>query len=278
MNGDQETYDLESQASPHAGQAAQLGLLLRKAREARGLGIDEVVQALKFGRRQIEALEANDLAALPGNVFVRGSIRSYARFLKIDPEPLLDLLAQDVPVVEADVRPPENMGRASPRRGIRQIPPLVGVSVVLLLLAAGLVAWHLFGQTTVDDIRTADGSEAVPKTTGEQVTTVPAAPIAASDARGAVSAPASTVPVASLAGQRGLALTFRGTCWVEIRDASQQIILTGQFDEGSRQTVAGKPPFQLVLGSAANVDLAYDGRPVDLKPHTRAEVARLTLE
>jgi cytoskeleton protein RodZ len=42
--------------------------------------------------------------------------------------------------------------------------------------------------------------------------------------------------------------------------------------------VSGKPPFQIVIGNAAKVELRYDDRQIDLKPYTRAEVARLTLE
>lgn len=280
MNGDRVTDDLDRQAPPNGGQAAQLGLLLRKAREARGLSIDDVVQALKFSRRQVEALEASNLAALPGSVFVRGSIRSYARFLRIDPEPLLDLLAADLPLVQPDVRPPENMGRASPRRGIRQVPPLVAASAILLLLAAGLIAWHVLGPAMIVEVPSSTPPEPASATTGEQASAVaPAMPSSVPAGRTPAPMVASApVPASPQAEQRGLALTFRGKCWVEIRDASQQVLLTGQFEEGARQSVSGKPPFQLVLGSAANVDLAFDGRPIDLKPHTRAEVARLTLE
>jgi cytoskeleton protein RodZ len=41
--------------------------------------------------------------------------------------------------------------------------------------------------------------------------------------------------------------------------------------------VRGRPPFELVIGNAAHVRLTYDGNPVDLEPHIRGEVARLTL-
>ncbi len=265
----------EDASSSRERPAAKLGLLLRKAREARGLSIDDVVQTLKFSKRQVEALEASDLASLPGNVFVRGFIRSYARYLKIDPEPLLELLADEVPLVQPDVRPPENMGRAGPTRGIRRIPPLVGISVVLLLVAAGMIAWHLAGPQTRTTVPSVSGNgaspvEERPVVPGPQVAGVPAR----EDAGPTVTASQADAP----ADQKTVVLAFRGKCWVEVRDASRQVILTGQFEEGAQQSVSGTPPFQLVLGSAAHVDLIYEGRPVDLKPHTRAEVARLTLE
>ena len=48
--------------------------------------------------------------------------------------------------------------------------------------------------------------------------------------------------------------------------------------KGTTQVIEGHPPFQLVVGNASNVRLQYDEQAVDLRPHTRVEVARLTLE
>jgi cytoskeleton protein RodZ len=63
------------------------------ARQERGIGLPEVAQQLKFGLRQLEALEADRFDELPGGTFARGMVRSYARLLKVDPEPLLARIA-----------------------------------------------------------------------------------------------------------------------------------------------------------------------------------------
>jgi cytoskeleton protein RodZ len=47
---------------------------------------------------------------------------------------------------------------------------------------------------------------------------------------------------------------------------------------GSTQSVSGPPPLDLVIGNAADVTLTWKGKRVDLAPHTRQNVARLTLE
>ena len=73
--------------------AGGVGAELSAARQERGLGLQEVAQQLKFGLRQLEALEADRFDQLPGGTFARGMVRSYARLLKIDPEPLLARLA-----------------------------------------------------------------------------------------------------------------------------------------------------------------------------------------
>lgn len=66
------------------------GELLRKAREARGLALEGVAEATRIARRHLEALERSDLDALPAGPFGKGYVRSYAKLLGIDPEPILE--------------------------------------------------------------------------------------------------------------------------------------------------------------------------------------------
>src|SRR5574341_690128 len=70
-----------------------VGQELAAAREARGLALADVAQSLKFAQRQLEALEQERFDALPGAPFAKGMVRSYARLLKLDPEPLLERVA-----------------------------------------------------------------------------------------------------------------------------------------------------------------------------------------
>ena len=69
-----------------------VGAELARVREERGLALTDVAQQLKFGARQLEALEQERFEQLPGGTFVRGMVRAYARLLKIDAEPLLGRL------------------------------------------------------------------------------------------------------------------------------------------------------------------------------------------
>ena len=74
--------DLPSPAAPYEPPSA--GAELRAAREAAGLTIDAVAQQLKLAPRQVQALEDDDFAQLPGRTFVRGFLRNYARLLHLD--------------------------------------------------------------------------------------------------------------------------------------------------------------------------------------------------
>nr|HQU89136.1 DUF4115 domain-containing protein [Denitromonas sp.] len=75
-----------------------------------------------------------------------------------------------------------------------------------------------------------------------------------------------------------LVFRFGKESWVEVRDASGEIIYSRTNRAGSVQEVSGKPPYRLVVGNAKSVELEYAGKPVDLAPHTNVSVARLTLE
>jgi cytoskeleton protein RodZ len=272
-------YIESASVSEHTAVVPSLGLLLRKAREARGLAVDDVVHALKFGARQIEAIEADRMDSLPGSVFVRGLIRSYARFLKLDPEPLLGLLDANTPIQAPDIRAPENMGNAGPRGGLLQIPPLVALSILLLLGAAAMIGWHFFG-AGADNIRMSfENSRPVAKELKSDEPVKPEVVSRQANVEQPATAPLPEAPAVPVmpTDTRRLSFDFHGQSWIEVKDASGLVILTGIYTSGN-QSVAGRPPFEIVIGNAAVVTMVDEGHPVDLKAYTRAEVARLTLE
>lgn len=94
-------------------------------------------------------------------------------------------------------------------------------------------------------------------------------------------APASVRGATSLTilepGAATLLLSYQGPSWTEIRDRSGQLVISRLVAPGSVEPVKGAPPFDVVLGNAHVVTLVYRGKSVDLSPHTRQNVARLTL-
>ncbi|MCL4267078.1 MAG: DUF4115 domain-containing protein [Anaerolineae bacterium] len=68
----------------------ELGHILREARETKGLTLQEVQAETRITVRYLDALENGDYDRLPTPVHVRGFLRNYARFLGLDPQPLLD--------------------------------------------------------------------------------------------------------------------------------------------------------------------------------------------
>ena len=78
------------------------GAELAVERELQLMTIEQVATQLNLAPRQIVALEEDNFAALPGMASVRGFIRSYAKLLKLEPEPLLaKITLESVAVVQS---------------------------------------------------------------------------------------------------------------------------------------------------------------------------------
>ena len=116
---------------------AGIGEALRSTRERRGLSIDDVARDTRISPRFLEALEAEQFDELPAPVYVRGFLRSYASYLKIEAQPLLDhLVGGDVTAPTAaggyvGRQPRSDAGSTLPRRndpfqrrGVVSAPPL----------------------------------------------------------------------------------------------------------------------------------------------------------
>jgi cytoskeleton protein RodZ len=63
---------------------------LREARERRGLSLRQIANATKHSMITLEALERNDIERLPGGIFSRGVVRSYALEVGLDPEQAIE--------------------------------------------------------------------------------------------------------------------------------------------------------------------------------------------
>lgn len=271
--------DASMAPAPEAGTppvSTTLGSQLRQAREALGFSVADVVQVIRFSAHQIEAIERDDYASLPGATSARGLVRNYAKFLKLDPQPLLILLEPAVPVPEADVRPPSNMGVAE-QVSLRERVPVhfLGMAATLAILA--LAGFWYFGsepETTVVSRPSVPAPSQPLAPSADAASSAPPAatppPTAAVTAVG--EAPSSAIPVA------GLRIEFDDRSWIEIRDATQKVVLVGEYAAGTRHNVDGKAPFQLWIGRASGVRVYMGERAIDLKPHTREEVARFTLD
>ncbi len=262
--------------------ANSVGKLLREARESRGLSVEAVADILRFSEKQIHHIESDNYGALPGATLVRGFIRGYAKFLRLDPQQLLDQLDSQVPVETSDIRPPSNIGLAGQDAGKESVSPravLIAAAVMLLAVIGGF----LFTQMDEASIPVAQEPAPVmppPATVGDTL----AAPMVTAQDTPSVASPSDTVgssaassPAAG-ASTTALVIEFDDLSWIEVRDASQNVIFVGEFPKGTRQVVEGKAPLALWVGRASVVRATYKGAAVDLKSGSREDIARVTLD
>ncbi|MDO8346640.1 MAG: helix-turn-helix domain-containing protein [Rugosibacter sp.] len=257
------------------------GAVLRATREARGLSVADVAQAIRFSVRQIDALECDDYLGFPSATLLRGFIRSYAKLLKIDAESLLALLEPAMPTA-ANVRPPDDFGAAEQPGWLPNMKAkLLLAGLLVLIVLAVVLRFSPLESGSVPPMPIPPPKAAVPLvTTAPASTVVPAVPALPAVPVPAVPASAGAPPPAPppAMAASGLRVELTDRSWIEIRDATKTIVLSGEFPAGTRQNVAGKPPFHIWIGKAAGVRVFMGERNIDLQPYTRAEVARLTVE
>lgn len=84
----------------------EIGHILREARENKGLLLEQVQDRTRISVRYLAALESGRYDTFPTPVNARGFLRNYARFLGLDPQPLLDrfqsVQGQGLPIPSAD--------------------------------------------------------------------------------------------------------------------------------------------------------------------------------
>jgi cytoskeleton protein RodZ len=122
-----------------------VGAALRRAREIRGITLDEAARDTKLRSEQLEALEGESFEDLGDAVYARAMLRTYAQYLGLKPDRVLSVYAKHGEEV-APPEPPGKLGRverglAASRVRDNQKFLLVAAAVVLVaLIGFGLVS------------------------------------------------------------------------------------------------------------------------------------------
>lgn len=285
--------------SPSEAIEPSVGQILKSAREERELSAEVVAEKLKLTIRQLSAIEADDYAALPGNTFVRGFVRNYARLLGLDAQPLLEKLATMLPQERVQAAMPYVGDATALNSSVFLVRhgagwPLWVTSILGLVLGVGAVFWYLQQPPAPDmsmvapvgEIVTVQPSEVASEPDMvEAASETAAAPVVlltlentpASAAETALAGVASApLGVASAPGAVRVVAEFDS--WVQVVDADGQVLLSQLMRQGMEQSFSGKAPYRVKIGNAPKTQLFYRGQRVDLAPYTRADVATLELK
>ncbi|MBK8985521.1 MAG: helix-turn-helix domain-containing protein [Chloroflexi bacterium] len=96
----------------------ELGHILREARETKGFTLEDVQEEIRINAKYLKSLESGDYNALPTPVHARGFLRNYARYLGLDPQPLLDRYESTLSRLPTKAAAPTN-GSSS-----KKLPPI----------------------------------------------------------------------------------------------------------------------------------------------------------
>jgi cytoskeleton protein RodZ len=275
-----------------------VGAELARAREERGLALTDVAQQLKFGARQLEALEQERYDQLPGGTFVRGMVRAYARLLKIDAEPLLGRIsdrfdAPDSNRLAARYKQPVPFSDGTRKSTFIYLGASLGV-----LIAAGAIAWQWYREHNARQAPLAAAPKAAAPAARPAPAPTPPPPVAESKTSEKVAVPPKekSIPVAEKvertespvkqtalvqkpipAGVHRIVFQCEEEAWLEVKDANGRQLLSSLNPPGCERVVQGRGPFELVIGNASHVRVMHNDRPLDLQPHTKQDIARFTI-
>jgi cytoskeleton protein RodZ len=259
--------------------AANFGTFLRQAREKRGVSLQQVATTTKISARMLESLERNDPSKLPGGIFSRAFVRSYAREVGLDPEVAVERFVAAFPDrTTTDATPnatmyddPETF--QSRRRVAMTFLQLLGVSLVLLVI---VVIYYSLRPKAADPVRAIPEATQAPRTTppppvmnqAQPLTTAPgsasgAPPGAGTDPAPATESPAPAGPSASAAATDAplsIEIAASGACWLVLTvDGARVVARTLESGEHVRYPV--RSFVTINAGNAGALSLTLNGKP-----------------
>ncbi len=248
----------------------------------------------------LTAIETGNTGEIP-SVYLRGHIRNYARFLGMNPSSLEEQM-EHVQGAEPEV---QTVFTVKTRRGTAE-KWLKASSYLAASALIATLAWQFTHQAvrfSQGDPQQADAAAMPPdaaeraalQNTSEsrQANTHLNASIASAEVLGengglrgdsAAEQAWAAIGAAPEAGSADasesniLSITTSADTWVEITDASGRQLELDLIRAGNSREYNGEAPFDVMIGRASAVVLNMDGQAVDLGPHTRGNVARMTLQ
>lgn len=307
---------LPQEVAPAA--AVSAGALLRQARQAQGVALEDLAATLKVPVEKLQALEDEDWQRLPDVVFLRALAQTICRTLHLEAAPVLALLPQQKVTALA---PQGGLNAPMRERGVPSIlatntkhSPWPWVVLLLIVLGGGgylgvqwmAPEWVRGVSTTVpapsDPVgdsplfspagpEESDGGNMGDGAQAGEVPTVQAAALmqpALPEEEGAqpgFAAPAPAAePAAAPAAQAAasvspvLRITAKGATWVQVLDAQQRLLIEKILQDGEVFSTSAPKPLTVAVGKADLATVEVNGAPFDVQAVARSNVARFEVK
>jgi len=165
--------------------ASGFGDKLRDARERRGLSLRQIANATKISMITLEALERNDIKRLPGGIFSRGVVRSYAIEVGLDPESTIEEFMGQFPqdsVTQGHPTTTQVEDHEAVESDRRMATTFLRLILISLPVAAFVIYFAMHGRRSAQETRPAPAAaapaahtpEAAPASAPEKTATEPA--------------------------------------------------------------------------------------------------------
>jgi cytoskeletal protein RodZ len=254
------------------------GTMFKQARERRGLTLQQLAAVTKISARVLGALEHNDVSKLPGGIFSRAFVRSYAREIGLDPEMAIDRFTQDFPDESGKEQLPSAKealdieAYESGRRVATTVLQVLGLSIVVIVVVLVFLNYGSWRKPATPApaasvTEPAPAASPVPAPVPEQpradaVVTEPAAPITTNTATpvsappaaaSATTAPASPAPIS-------LVIVAKYDCWLMVK-VDKDVVFERVMRAGERSAYEARTAVVISAGNAGGLALTINGKP-----------------
>jgi cytoskeletal protein RodZ len=256
---------------------------LRDARERRGVSLRQIANSTKISVGVLEALERNDISKLPGGIFGRAFVRSYAIEVGLDPEATIQDFITNFPKDSVIAGHPTS-DRIEDRVALEGDRQTAGTFLWMIVISVPIVAGLLYfatvgRQAPAESAQAPAAAGAVEKPAVQEPPPAsvpapepPAARPVDSAARSSAAAPSVAAasngvparaatgvrPAAASGDQLTVVLTVKRPCWVSATVDGQRSIQR-LLQPGEQQTVTVRREMVLTAGDAAAIAVQFNG-------------------
>lgn len=300
--------DSHSEEPNVVSSSVDVGRRLREAREAKKISISDAAAQLRVTRSAIVHLEEQDWDKLHGRTYARGYFLSYTKFLGLPQDEML--AGFNIEFTDTDRRSPS----VAPIQQIKPAKSTFPWLPLILLITVAVLTWFAYQQwqatqlvqnnepaeqtllEPLDEPANENDADPVPITESNEISleeqplisnetdtsepTLDTADTALDESfETETSPPAEDVESATAEAttEKNLIIGINADCWVEVRDANQQVLISRVVRAGNTVELAGTLPLQVSLGQANAASVRFDGDIINITEYTRGNVARFTL-
>lgn len=283
----------------------EIGAQLRHQRRKRKVSIEDAARALKLAPSTLEDIERGHLDRFE-SIYRRGYLRNYARFLGLDPAPLMAMLQEaEMPPLRS-VLPVQQRGR-----NFERLFKIATYAIVTTIIIPPIVLIYIQGGLNILDRERADSRQAQ----GPAVLEQEAAPLRVGPSRpassgiereGAGSTPvtASALPLNAIRPVRdpvnaetlarmapdlpgseeeivdkrsALLIELIDDSWLEVYSADGRRLEFDLVRAGAERRFLDEGPFRVMVGRGNAVRLQLDGAAIEFDGQDRADVVTLEI-
>lgn len=250
---------------------SDFGGKLRQARERRGVSLRQIAASTKISIAALEALERNDVSKLPGGIFSRAFVRSYAIEVGLDPEETVREFLERFhgePAPTAAATPPRVTDEESSFESQQRMASVLLKLVIISIPLAGVILYFTLRQRPAPE----------PEAAQPQAEVQAAPPVSEPQPQATTATPAAGAPPAAQAGPMRLELHPTGPCWITLTVDGRQVF-SRVMQAGEREAYEVRESAIINVGDAGAFAFSIDGRPGRSLGETgQVRTARITRE